>query len=280
MGWNTMLFSSSATLTNLRWGGDRNGGKEFKQGWNAYWNPELTKEDILDITCDLCVEEGIISEEDYWSFRSELGGMAWDAYSIGTDVADLLGMIPEMASKPLSCAGFAVGIVLDAIEETEESWKNIEEDATINAHDIWRETPGGGGYKLQQLSDYYLAYCVNDKEITVHQEERFWQIYSRVEAGELEPEVLYPLGASGLANLSASLPATRPLPKKYGWFGGDWDPEWEETWYWEGWDYPATDVAYERYGYVDESGAYDWDYDQSEIEEAWEWAPYIWESYE
>jgi hypothetical protein len=56
---------------------------------------------------------------------------------------------------------------------------------------------------------------------------------------------------------------------------GDWDPEWEETWYWEGWNYPTTDVAYENYQYVDESGAYEWDYDQSEIEEAWEWAPYI-----
>jgi hypothetical protein len=62
--------------------------------------------------------------------------------------------------------------------------------------------------------------------------------------------------------------------------GGDWDPEFEETWYWEGWDYPQTDVDYENYPYVDKSGAYDWDYDQSEIEEAWEWAPYIWESYE
>jgi hypothetical protein len=57
--------------------------------------------------------------------------------------------------------------------------------------------------------------------------------------------------------------------------GGDWDPEFEETWYWEGWDYPQTDVDYENYPYVDKSGAYDWDYDQSEIEEAWEWAPYI-----
>jgi hypothetical protein len=40
--------------------------------------------------------------------------------------------------------------------------------------------------------------------------------------------------------------------------GMDWDPEWEETWYWEGWDYPQTDLNYEEYPYVDEHGAYDW----------------------
>jgi hypothetical protein len=55
-------------------------------------------------------------------------------------------------------------------------------------------------------------------------------------------------------------PEETPLLEKYGWFGLDWDPEWEEAWYWEGYDYPATDVNYERYGYVDERGAYDWDY--------------------
>jgi hypothetical protein len=48
---------------------------------------------------------------------------------------------------------------------------------------------------------------------------------------------------------------------------GDWDPEWEETWYWEGYDYPQTDVAYEKYDYVDESGAYDWDNDDDIIYE-------------
>jgi hypothetical protein len=39
---------------------------------------------------------------------------------------------------------------------------------------------------------------------------------------------------------------------------GDWDPEWEETWIWEGDKYPQTDVNYENYPYVDERGAYDW----------------------
>jgi hypothetical protein len=60
-------------------------------------------------------------------------------------------------------------------------------------------------------------------------------------------------------------------PKKLeggpGSWEGDWDPEFEETWYWEGDNYPATDVAYETYSYTDESGAYDWEKDDDIIYE-------------
>jgi hypothetical protein len=41
----------------------------------------------------------------------------------------------------------------------------------------------------------------------------------------------------------------------------DWDPEFEETWYWEGYDYPQTDVAWENYPYTDEHGGYDYEHE-------------------
>jgi hypothetical protein len=60
-------------------------------------------------------------------------------------------------------------------------------------------------------------------------------------------------------------PIKLSTPQSQG--GLDWDPEWEETWYWEEDNYPATDVAYESYPYVDEWGAYDWDNDDDIIYE-------------
>jgi hypothetical protein len=277
-GWTMMMLSTTAPVMNILWGTDRSGDKEFKEGWNMYWHPELTQDDKLELVCDLCLEDGIISEEEYRNLNlGQLRGTAWNVYSSGIDVADLLDVIPEAASKPLSCAGFAVGIMLDIIEETEESWKDIKEDATITAHDEWREKPGGGGYMIGQLTTRYEDYCNDTPKAIEANEKKFQWLYPDIQEEEKYIEYtnlrdlhkqlynlhkgLYGLGAPGLALSASDLPLTQHLPnEKYGWFGLDWDPEWEETWYWEGYDYPATDVNYERYPYTDERGAYDWDY--------------------
>jgi hypothetical protein len=217
--------------------------------------------------------------------KGELTGFA---DQIATKVADKVAK--ELAEKGVGelaggipVAGAAKDLVFFYIEHDQAAKKATnEKNRMLRFANFFMGRGGDLIVGIKEYEEVYNYYWQSDEEFeeSIEGMDKWQRDFRTDRRGDIRKDVKdkpYEKGAEAIAEKfwKVSPIETPLLGEDHGWFGLDWDPEFEETWYWEGYDYPATDVNYERYPYVDEWGAYDWDYDQSEIEEAWEWAPYI-----